>query len=140
MIWREPGTKDQGIGVFARVTGSSGDRNPVSLFVNAGATWKGAFRSRPDDTIGLGAGFARISDSARQADGDVAFFSGTAYPRRTGETVLELTYQAAVTPWLTLQPDFQYIFSPGGGVPSAGNPAGKAADAAVLGLRGVVVF
>nr|WP_294516390.1 carbohydrate porin [uncultured Rhodopila sp.] len=140
LIWREPGTKDQGIGVFARVTASSGDRNPVSAFVNAGVTWKGAFHSRPDDTIGIGVGFARISDTARQADGDVALFSGTAYPRRASETVLELTYQAAVTPWLTLQPDFQYIFSPGGGVPGINNPANKAADAAVLGLRSVVVF
>lgn len=140
MIWREPGTKDQGIGLFARVTGGSGDRNPVSAFFNAGATWKGAIRGRPDDTIGLGVSVARISEDARQADSDVAIVSGAPYPQRTSETVLELTYQAAVTPWLTLQPDFQYIFNPGGGTPSFNSPAGKAADAAVLGLRGVVVF
>ena len=96
LIWRAPGTKDQGIGVFARVTGTSGDRNLVSAFINVGATWKGAIPGRPDDTIGLGAGIARISDNARAADGDFAFFSGTAYPQRSSETVLELTYQAAV--------------------------------------------
>nr|WP_294554914.1 carbohydrate porin [uncultured Rhodopila sp.] len=140
MVWREPGTSDRGIGVFARVTGSSGDRNPVSAFFNAGATWKGAIPGREDDTIGLGIGVARISDNARAADSDVAHFSGAAYPQRARETVLELTYQAAVTPWLTLQPDFQYIFNPGGGSPNVSNPARKQADAAVLGLRGVVVF
>ena len=93
-----------------------------------------------DDTIGLGVGYARISDNARAADSDVASFSGSFYPVRGNETVLELTYQAAVTPWLTVQPDFQYIFNPGGGQPGLKNPARKAADAAVLGLRGVVVF
>jgi porin len=140
MVWRAPGTKDQGIGVFARITGASGDRNLVSAFVNVGATWKGAIPGRPDDTIGLGAGIARISDNARAADSDVAFFSGAAYPKRSSEAVLELTYQAAVTPWLTLQPDFQYIFNPGAGAPSANDQTRKAVDAAVLGLRGVVVF
>ena len=140
MVWREPGTKDEGIGVFARITGASGDRNPVSAFVNAGATWKGAIPGRPDDTIGLGVGYARISDNARAADSDVASFSGSFYPVRGNETVLELTYQAAVTPWLTVQPDFQYIFNPGCGQPSVNDPTRKAADAAVLGMRGVVVF
>ncbi len=140
MVWRKSGTKDEGIGVFARITGASGDRNPVSAFVNAGATWKGAVSGRPDDTIGLGIGIARISDNARAADSDVALFSGPFYPIRTNETVLELTYQAAVTPWLTVQPDFQYIFNPGGGQPSVNDPTRKAADAAVLGMRGVVVF
>lgn len=140
MVWREPGTKDQGIGVFVRITGASGDRNPVSAFFNAGATWKGVISARPDDTLGIGIGLARISDNASAADRDVALFSGAPYPVRTHETVLELTYQAAVTPWLTVQPDFQYIFNPGGGQPGLKNPARKAADAAVLGLRGVVVF
>ena len=29
---------------------------------------------------------------------------------------MELTYQAQVTPWLSVQPDVQYIFNPSGGV------------------------
>jgi porin len=140
LVWREPGTKDQGIGVFARVTGISNDRNLVNGFINVGVTWKGAVEGRDDDTIGLGIGLARIGDRARRFDGDVAFFSGAAYPRRTSETVLELTYQAPVTPWLTLQPDFQYIFNPGGGVVSSTEPDKTIGSAAVFGLRAVVVF
>lgn len=141
MVWRVPGTKDQGIGVFGRVTGISNDRNLVNFFVNAGVTWKGAIPGRADDTVGLGIGFARIGARARRYDGDVAFFSGGYYPVRTSETVLELTYQAPVTPWLTLQPDFQYIFNPGGGVPvNADYPSRTIGSAAVFGLRAVVVF
>lgn len=140
MIWREPGSKDQGIGVFARITGVGDDRNLVNAFINVGVTWKGAISGRDDDTVGLGLTTARIGDRARRFDGDVAFFSGAPYPRRSSETVLELTYQATVTQWLTLQPDFQYIFNPAGGVPSPTAPGKTIGDAAVLGLRGVVVF
>jgi porin len=140
LVWHAAGTKDQGIGVFARFTGVSSDRNLVNFFVNAGVTWKGVIPARPDDTVGLGIGFARISDRTRRFDGDVAFFSGSLYPIRTSETVLELTYQAPVTPWLTLQPDFQYIFNPAGGVPNPTDPARTIGSAAVFGLRGVIAF
>jgi porin len=140
LVWRPEGAKDRGIGVFARMTGTSGERNLVNFFVNAGVTWKGAISRRPDDTIGLGIGFARISDRARRFDGDVAFFSGGFFPIRTSETVLELTYQAPVTPWLTMQPDFQYIFNPAGGVPNPNNPAITIGNVAVFALRGVVMF
>jgi porin len=140
LVWREAGSKDQGTGVFARVTGISNDRNLVDAFINVGVTWKGAIPGRDEDTVGLAIGLARIGARARRFDGDVAFFSGAFYPRRTSETVLELTYQAAVTPWLTLQPDFQYIFNPSGGVLSPTDPNKTIGSAAVFGLRGVVVF
>ncbi|MBS0643414.1 MAG: carbohydrate porin [Proteobacteria bacterium] len=139
LVWQSGG-KDRGIGVFARMTGISNDRNLVNFFVNAGVTWKGGLAARPDDSVGLGIGFARIGDRTRRFDGDVSFYSGSPYPRRTSETVLELTYQAPVTPWLTLQPDFQYIFNPAGGVPDPNNPARTIGSAAIFGLRGVVVF
>jgi porin len=103
-------------------------------------TWKGVVPARPDDTLGLAIGFARISDRTRRFDRDVAFYNGGFYPIRTSETVLELTYQAPVTPWLTMQSDFQYIFNPAGGVPEPNDPARTIGSAAVFGLRGVVVF
>jgi porin len=140
MVWREPGTKDQGIGLFGRVSGISNDRNLVNVFVNAGVTWKGAVPGRDEDTLGLGIGLARIGARARRFDTDVAFYSGASYPQRTSETVLELTYQAPVTPWLTLQPDFQYVFNPGGGIISPTNPTRTIGSAAIFGLRAVVVF
>ena len=140
MVWRKPGTKDQGIGVFGRVSGINNDRNLVNVLVNAGVTWKGAIPGREDDSAGLGITWSRIGDRARGYDRDVAYYSGAAYPIRTSETVLELTYQAPVTPWLTLQPDFQYVFNPGGGIVSSADPSRKIGSATVFGLRGVIVF
>jgi porin len=48
------------------------------------------------------------------------------------ETVLEATYKMQLAPWWALQPDFQYIFTPGGEDGSR--------DAAILGLRTTVAF
>jgi porin len=54
--------------------------------------------------------------------------------------VLEATYLFQLTPWLQVQPDFQYVFNPGGGLPSLGAPGKRVGDAAVLGLRTTVTF
>ena len=54
--------------------------------------------------------------------------------------MLEVSYQAAVTPWWQLQPDFQYIFKPGGGIPNPAAPGQKIGSAAILGLRTVITF
>lgn len=139
-MWRQPATKDQGIGVFGRVTGTSDDRNLVTVAVNAGLTWKGVIPARGDDTLGLGITYTRIGASARGLDADAAFYAGGFAPVRNAETVVELTYQAPVTPWLTLQPDAQYVFSPAGGVPNPAAPTRRIGDAAVFGLRSVVIF
>ena len=57
------------------------------------------------------------------------------------ETVLELNYLAQVTPWLTVQPDIQYIVHPGGLVPNPSDPNGGTTGAAlVLGARTTIAF
>jgi porin len=57
------------------------------------------------------------------------------------ETVLELNYLAQVTPWLTVQPDIQYIVNPGGLVPNPNLPnGGTTEDALVLGARTTIAF
>ena len=52
MVWRKPGTKDQGIGVFARVTGAATTAIWSTRLVNVGVTWKGIIPGREDDTAG----------------------------------------------------------------------------------------
>ncbi len=61
-------------------------------------------------------------------------------PVRSSETFIELTYQAVVTPWWTLQPDFQYVFSPGGGIVDPNQPTKRVGDALILGLRTSITF
>lgn len=140
MIWRKPGTKDAGIGVFAHIMGAPGDRNLVNFYADAGATWKGPIDSRADDTVGLAVGYARISDAARALDADTGFYTATAYPIRSNETVLELTYQVQVAPWWQVQPDLQYVFNPGGGVLNPDRPGQRIGDAFILGVQTVITF
>ena len=61
---------------------------------------------------------------------------------RNHETVLEVSYTAEILPGLTIQPDFQYYWNPGGNVPlDADNPTSKAIeDAAIFGMRTVVSY
>ena len=140
LVWREPGTKDQGIGVFARAMGAPGDRNLVNFYVDAGATWKGAIPGRNADTLGLGFALARISDAAAKLDSDIVFYTGQPYPIRRFEALLELSYQAQIAPWWQVQPDAQYLFNPNGGVPDLLKPGKRVGDAVIFGVRTNVTF
>ena len=128
-----------GLTVFARAMGAPGDRNLVDFYVDAGIAYARPF-GRPDDTVGIAFGHARIGGAARGLDADVARFTGQPYPIRTGESVLEITYRLQVAPWWQLQPNFQYIFNPGGGIENPSAPGGRVGDAAVLGLRTAITF
>jgi len=82
--------------------------------------------------------YARIGGNARGLDQDTQFFSLASYPVRDQEVMLELTYQIQVTPWMTLQPNVQRSFHPGGRVL---NPDGSIRrDTLVLGLRSALNF
>lgn len=56
------------------------------------------------------------------------------------EAALEITYQAAVAPWLSVQPFFQYIFHPGGNIANPLKPNSTIPDAAVVGTRVAMTF
>ncbi|HEY8566840.1 MAG TPA: carbohydrate porin [Beijerinckiaceae bacterium] len=141
MVYRVPGTTDNGIGVFARLSGSPGDRNLVSFYVDGGVTFKGFIPGREDDTFGVAFGYARISDRARGFDLDAVAFSETLQPIRSSEAVIEATYQAQVLPGWTVQPDIQYVIRPGGNVANPREPNGRATkNALVLGLRTTIRY
>jgi porin len=139
-IWQDPEEFDRTINVFARAMGTpETDRNLVDASLNLGLTFHEPFLHRDDDTFGIGVGFAHVSRRAAQLDADTANFTGSFNPSRTSEFFVETTYSYAVTPWLQMQPDFQYVFNPGGGV---ANPAGtaKIGDEAVIGVRTNILF
>ncbi len=69
-------------------------------------------------------GNARVSDASRNERGRPFV--------KHHETVLELSYQASINDWLTVQPDFQYIFNPGA--------VQDGRDAMIAGLRFTLTF
>jgi len=137
-VWREIGGA-RSINLFVRVMGAPGDRNLVDFSLNAGAVLKSPLPGRDDDTFGVGYGFAHVSASASDLDRDQATF-GSAVPVRGTEHFVEVTYQYQVAPWWQLQPDFQYVIDPSGGIQNPLNTTQTVGDEAVFGLRTTVTF
>jgi porin len=131
---------DNGIGFFFRASASPGDRNLISLYLDGGLEFIGVGSARPNDKIGIGVTYARISDSARQADSDIAIMTGSAFPRRDYEAVIELTYAAQVSEHCVMQPIFEYVIHPGGGILNPYAPAQRIKNAAVFGFRTTITY
>ena len=81
-----------------------------------------------------------MSYSAAGLSQDRAFFTGLPIPTRSSETFIELTYQAQLAPWWVMQPDLQYVFNPGGGIPNPNVPGQRIGNELVLGLSSTVTF
>ena len=138
MLYRVPGTDDQGLSGFFRAGGVPQDRNLINFYADGGLLYKGLPR-RPDDKIGIAAAVARVGDNARGLDADIGFFSGNPfYPVRSSEAVMELMYQAQLKPWWMLQPDLQYVMNPSGGVLNV--DGGLRRNALVIGVRSFLNF
>jgi len=136
MVWQAPEEADRTLNLFVRALGTpQDDRNLVDFSLNAGLTLHEPILHRDDDTFGIGTGFAHIGAAAAQLDMDTGFFSRSFYPVRSAETFVEATYQYQAAPWWQLQPDFQYVFNPGAGIPNPEMPRQTIKDEAVVGVR-----
>ena len=156
MIYRVPGTTDQGIGVFARVSGSPSERNLISFYADGGITFKGLIPSRSRRHLRHQRGVCGHLGSGAQArprrppfcrrgavDPETGEFTDTggALPVRSSEALIEVTYQAQIIPGWTVQPDVQYVFRPGGNIPNPRDPNGAAIkNAAIFGLRTTIRY
>jgi len=98
----------------------------VNFYFDTGLSYKGLIPTRDNDTVGVGFGYAQLSNGARSG---LAEEGGSPVG---AEMVLEFTYQAAITPWLVVQPDVQYIINPGG--------ATDLGNALVVGGRASITF
>jgi porin len=118
-------TGDPILGTFARISGSPQDaRNVVGIYADAGLAWFGPLASRPKDVLGIAVSVLRFTNDFQQQQ------SAAGTPVGGGETVLEVTYQVQIAPWLVLQPDAQFFF----------NPASSRRDAQALGGELVAIF
>lgn len=132
MIWKRANSEKEGVGLFLQIMGGPADRNVSNLFVAGGMNWRAPFADRSDDVFGLAFAYLGISPAARRYSRDLVSFGAAASPFTSHESVLEATYQAPVTDWLTLQPDLQVVFNPGA--------AGAAGNTGRAPLSNAVVF
>jgi porin len=101
MVYREGGPgSDQGLSVFGGFTYAPQERiNPLPWFATAGASYRGLVPGRDKDSTAFAVYYGGFSRDL---------------PGKTYELVLEWTYAVAITRWLTVQPDLQYVINPGG--------------------------
>ncbi|MBV8586839.1 MAG: carbohydrate porin [Verrucomicrobia bacterium] len=129
-IWKKPTTdknvRPPGLGVFCRLGYMPEDFGFVSHYIDGGFNYNGLIPGRNDDIFGIAVTHSGISDSASRRS------VRAGGPHYTYETLIEATYTAKVLPWLTLQPDFQYIINPGA--------TDIHHNATVLGIRTTMTF
>ncbi|MDQ6967662.1 MAG: carbohydrate porin [Mariprofundaceae bacterium] len=85
---------DSSIGAFIRWGAVPSDRNAITSHVDFGLHMHGLISNRSEDDIGVA--YIRANTGAGN------------------ETVYEFTYRAVLTPWLAIQPSFQWIQNTGG--------------------------
>jgi|HubBroStandDraft_5_1064220.scaffolds.fasta_scaffold07900_4 porin len=139
-LWHDKGNIDRSLDSFVRVMGAPADRNLIDLYVDAGLSFKGPLKSRPDDTIGIGFAIGRISPQAAAYTRDLAFLTGTPAPVPDYEAVIELTYQWMLAKDWSIQPDLQYVIHPGGNIANPLSPGSAIANALVLGVQTSLKF
>ncbi len=139
LIWRRPGSDAQGIGTFLQVMGAPDDRNLSNLFIEGGVNWQGPFDGRDADVFALGVSYEGIGAAARRFSEIIILPGASGSPLRSNETVIEATYLYQVTPWLSLQPDVQYVINPGAGITKGVNGR-PLKNSALIGVRSQILF
>ena len=126
MLWKEKDEPNdsQGLGGFFRAGFANGKFDDVTDFWSIGLQYQGLLEGRDDDVLAFGMAQGVFTEQANANDGN-GYSSDN-------ETVFETYYNIAVTPWLHISPDVQYIANPGGD--KAVN------DAVVVGIRIQMVF
>lgn len=92
----------QGLGGFFRHATADEKRNDIETFWSVGLSYQGLFPSRDEDVLAVG--WAQMNFS------DLASSTYTA----SNESVVEVYYNAPVSPGLNVTPSLQYITNPGG--------------------------
>ena len=110
----------QGTGAFFRYGYANSEKNDVAGFWSFGLQCTGLVDCRDGDVLGVGYANDIFSNNASTTYTD------------DNEDVLEVYYNAQVTPWLNLSPTVQYVAD------SGGNDTAK--DATIFGLRAQWTF
>lgn len=113
---------DKGLGIFTHIGFAPWNSSVINFYVEGGLNYKGLIPTRDNDVLGVAFAYGHLNNNPQGNDGS----SNPGY-----EMVLETTYQIELTPWLSLQPDVQYVIHPSGA---------DIANALVLGAHATVSF
>lgn len=97
---------DKGLTAFARLGFANGEVNRFNYAWSAGIVYTGLFPTRDEGKLGLGVTNAHNSSYYKKAE----LAAGKIVD--SSETSFELTYSDKILPWLSIQPDLQYVINP----------------------------
>jgi porin len=98
-------------GVYLKVATTGGNPNPIDYSVIGGIGGRPLFFNRPQDSFGIGYFYYAFDNDLQDVLDPLADFQD--------EQGLEIYYNFAVTSWLHLSPDLQYIDPASGGKSNA---------------------
>lgn len=98
----------QGLGWFGRIAFEPSDRNFVGFYFDTGLVYTGLIPTRDEDQLGVAFGYAQLTN------GSIDTLETEGSKGVGAEMVVEFTYQAVITKWLSIQPNAQIIINPGG--------------------------
>lgn len=126
MIWKESeaADDDQGFGIFGQFGWAPGNRNLIQEYYGGGLVYKGIVPGRDADLFGIAFASAMFGSGIRAQNLDQGIFMDRS------ETAVEAFYKIQYSPFVSFQPDIQYI----------ANPGGLYRDALLPGMRFEVVF
>lgn len=96
---------NKGLGIFTHIGFTPATSSFINFYVDGGLTYKGLIPTRDNDVLGVAAAYGHLTNTPQETDGR----SNPGY-----EIVFEATYQIELAPWLSLQPDLQYVIHPSG--------------------------
>jgi porin len=96
---------NKGLGAFIHIGFAQPDSSFVNFYIDGGLNYQGLIPTRDNDILGVAVAYGHLGTCSQDSD-------DRANPGY--EVVLETTYQIELTPWLSLQPDVQYVIHPSG--------------------------
>ncbi len=105
-IYGESNDQTQGLSMFIKLGHAEDSINKIDNFLGMGFVYKGLFKGRGEDVLGIAVAMAHTSNWYWQK----LKLENTSKHR--AEIDYELTYDMHLLKWFSLQPDFQYLFNP----------------------------
>ena len=136
MIYRVPGPGEpRGVTLFGTYMTAPPEGNLIQHYFEAGITMHGLLSERPKDLLGIGFIYTGVSSQI------IDFYRESGYPVIPSfEGVLEVSYTAELMQGLSVQPDFQYFWNPGGRTGNPDDPSVPIPNAAVFSLRTTINY
>lgn len=106
-IFSEGNDSEQGLTLFARIGAANSDINRFSSYTGGGIYYRGLIPGRDEDEFGLAVAGAHNGGPYKK------FVQSMGERVNNAEWNIEMTYSLSPEPWLTLQPDVQYVINPG---------------------------